>query len=142
MGETNQDRSPDTVLNRPRTDETGREPHPTSDESLRKDRSATDESLREERSAIDDLLDPRRDEQRVVEAVRESWSDAERTLREVRADADVQLQEQVDGLPEVSEKLESVAETLSEAAASLIGCLLYTSPSPRDRQKSRMPSSA
>ena len=26
--------------------------------------------------------------------------------------------------------------------APLIGCLLYTSPSPRDRQKSRMPSSA
>ena len=26
--------------------------------------------------------------------------------------------------------------------ASLTGCLLYTSPSPRDRQKSRMPSSA
>ena len=26
--------------------------------------------------------------------------------------------------------------------AKLIGCLLYTSPSPRDRQKSRMPSSA
>ena len=25
---------------------------------------------------------------------------------------------------------------------SSIGCLLYTSPSPRDRQKSRMPSSA
>ena len=25
---------------------------------------------------------------------------------------------------------------------SLYGCLLYTSPSPRDRQKSRMPSSA
>ena len=27
-------------------------------------------------------------------------------------------------------------------AAQLYGCLLYTSPSPRDRQKSRMPSSA
>ena len=27
-------------------------------------------------------------------------------------------------------------------ALSLKGCLLYTSPSPRDRQKSRMPSSA
>ena len=27
-------------------------------------------------------------------------------------------------------------------AASKVGCLLYTSPSPRDRQKSRMPSSA
>ena len=26
--------------------------------------------------------------------------------------------------------------------AKLSGCLLYTSPSPRDRQKSRMPSSA
>ena len=25
---------------------------------------------------------------------------------------------------------------------ALMGCLLYTSPSPRDRQKSRMPSSA
>ena len=27
-------------------------------------------------------------------------------------------------------------------AALVVGCLLYTSPSPRDRQKSRMPSSA
>ena len=25
---------------------------------------------------------------------------------------------------------------------TILGCLLYTSPSPRDRQKSRMPSSA
>ena len=34
--------------------------------------------------------------------------------------------------------------TLSGAVVdvNLIGCLLYTSPSPRDRQKSRMPSSA
>ena len=29
-----------------------------------------------------------------------------------------------------------------EDAAPLVSCLLYTSPSPRDRQKSRMPSSA
>ena len=29
-----------------------------------------------------------------------------------------------------------------EWAANLVTCLLYTSPSPRDRQKSRMPSSA
>ena len=28
------------------------------------------------------------------------------------------------------------------ATVGIIGCLLYTSPSPRDRQKSRMPSSA
>ena len=31
---------------------------------------------------------------------------------------------------------------LAAAAAVSIACLLYTSPSPRDRQKSRMPSSA
>ena len=29
-----------------------------------------------------------------------------------------------------------------DAAGQLTSCLLYTSPSPRDRQKSRMPSSA
>ena len=30
----------------------------------------------------------------------------------------------------------------TEVVAITVGCLLYTSPSPRDRQKSRMPSSA
>ena len=29
-----------------------------------------------------------------------------------------------------------------EKANRIVNCLLYTSPSPRDRQKSRMPSSA
>ena len=33
-------------------------------------------------------------------------------------------------------------EEMNEAIAELRNCLLYTSPSPRDRQKSRMPSSA
>ena len=33
-------------------------------------------------------------------------------------------------------------EKKSEEAAKVDTCLLYTSPSPRDRQKSRMPSSA
>eukprot|EP01017_Pseudomicrothorax_dubius_P021113 TRINITY_DN22824_c0_g1_i1.p1 TRINITY_DN22824_c0_g1~~TRINITY_DN22824_c0_g1_i1.p1 ORF type:complete len:212 (-),score=24.91 TRINITY_DN22824_c0_g1_i1:10-645(-) len=32
--------------------------------------------------------------------------------------------------------------TSVKSGAQLVGCLLYTSPSPRDRQKSRMPSSA
>ena len=31
---------------------------------------------------------------------------------------------------------------IESLSMSLEGCLLYTSPSPRDRQKSRMPSSA
>ena len=33
-------------------------------------------------------------------------------------------------------------EITTEGSVEIDGCLLYTSPSPRDRQKSRMPSSA
>ena len=33
-------------------------------------------------------------------------------------------------------------ETIIDAKGMYVICLLYTSPSPRDRQKSRMPSSA
>ena len=33
-------------------------------------------------------------------------------------------------------------ESISNYDSELLDCLLYTSPSPRDRQKSRMPSSA
>ena len=36
----------------------------------------------------------------------------------------------------------SIAELVDISDANDIDCLLYTSPSPRDRQKSRMPSSA
>ena len=36
----------------------------------------------------------------------------------------------------------SVAKNGVDSACKDMGCLLYTSPSPRDRQKSRMPSSA
>ena len=38
--------------------------------------------------------------------------------------------------------LSSQSDAVMSTAAHLISCLLYTSPSPRDRQKSRMPSSA
>ena len=38
--------------------------------------------------------------------------------------------------------LETLAADRGSAFGDLKGCLLYTSPSPRDRQKSRMPSSA
>ena len=33
-------------------------------------------------------------------------------------------------------------QSITPSVGSIIPCLLYTSPSPRDRQKSRMPSSA
>ena len=38
--------------------------------------------------------------------------------------------------------LDDIAEKLNAAVGASRACLLYTSPSPRDRQKSRMPSSA
>ena len=38
--------------------------------------------------------------------------------------------------------LSIVSEDLTRLRATMNSCLLYTSPSPRDRQKSRMPSSA
>ena len=51
--------------------------------------------------------------------------------------------------PSVEDKCRTIAARLAKAdaaaaaeVAALLTCLLYTSPSPRDRQKSRMPSSA
>ena len=43
---------------------------------------------------------------------------------------------------DAKEQLVQNIEKLSELQSMLYACLLYTSPSPRDRQKSRMPSSA
>ena len=43
---------------------------------------------------------------------------------------------------EASAQLYETFQQWSSPSAIFIGCLLYTSPSPRDRQKSRMPSSA
>ena len=56
-------------------------------------------------------------------------------------------------LPKISQFIVELGQTLSEEEYEKCGknvwiaktakvCLLYTSPSPRDRQKSRMPSSA
>ena len=49
-----------------------------------------------------------------------------------------------DGVGTSSEAAREVVELIEAAGGHAIahGCLLYTSPSPRDRQKSRMPSSA
>ena len=43
---------------------------------------------------------------------------------------------------ELKDQLKSGKTTLAAVLDRAEGCLLYTSPSPRDRQKSRMPSSA
>ena len=46
------------------------------------------------------------------------------------------------GVIEPIENLETPKEPMDKAVEEKKDCLLYTSPSPRDRQKSRMPSSA
>ena len=61
--------------------------------------------------------------------------------------SDFHLDEPMKGLAELPPHLKSVIANAPYQAARrvfdlAISCLLYTSPSPRDRQKSRMPSSA
>ena len=48
----------------------------------------------------------------------------------------------IDRLRLTEERIAGMAEGLRQIADLEDPCLLYTSPSPRDRQKSRMPSSA
>ena len=65
--------------------------------------------------------------------------------RELRELTDLQVAELwVEVSAEHERRLGARVERRPEARASgaETGCLLYTSPSPRDRQKSRMPSSA
>ena len=49
---------------------------------------------------------------------------------------------QIDGIMRLSGYMATAVGVFVAAAVIYVICLLYTSPSPRDRQKSRMPSSA
>ena len=51
-------------------------------------------------------------------------------------------EEDVEPSQTIENKTNRPAEGSSDEAIKENSCLLYTSPSPRDRQKSRMPSSA
>jgi signal transduction histidine kinase len=121
MGETSSDPVYPRLAARRRAGEVVREERSKTDERLEEERSTTDQSLREERLVTDSLLGADHEDLRVVEGVRESRMEAERALRDVRAESDLQLEKQADGLPEMSEKLEQAAETLSKAAVSLTG---------------------
>ena len=59
------------------------------------------------------------------------------TTEEEKADSFLRLHTTLSGLSDAREYARR-----TEATIHLQTCLLYTSPSPRDRQKSRMPSSA
>ena len=52
------------------------------------------------------------------------------------------LKEVKKALLDADVSLSVVKEFVSDVKDKAIGCLLYTSPSPRDRTRSRMPSSA
>ena len=49
---------------------------------------------------------------------------------------------QADGMEAPADAIGKLLPPLCVCISRIYGCLLYTSPSPRDRQKSRMPSSA
>ena len=51
-------------------------------------------------------------------------------------------QEMINTFADVTKDHQWIHVDIEKAEAGPFGCLLYTSPSPRDRQKSRMPSSA
>ena len=55
-----------------------------------------------------------------------------------------QLQQEIDDLNKEILKMDPPKEKAAQQVKTVLlqPCLLYTSPSPRDRQKSRMPSSA
>ena len=77
-----------------------------------------------------------------VEALRERFSDTKALYREVCALLFFRY-----GITPTASKLyqhvrKGSMSAPAEALAKFWDCLLYTSPSPRDRQKSRMPSSA
>ena len=60
---------------------------------------------------------------------------------------EIRCEQNIEGLPDAMTKFNGYKKSDSEnepfvMSASCMGCLLYTSPSPRDRSLSRMPSSA
>ena len=71
-----------------------------------------------------------------TDAMREQYAQNEAHHAPVRPDAVV--------FPESTDEVRQIMDVCRETGCPITpyGCLLYTSPSPRDRQKSRMPSSA
>ena len=74
--------------------------------------------------------------------------DYDNNFIEAREVSDLKDETIVDAVQQIFDKMEEHGHTPklnvtdNQAARPLKACLLYTSPSPRDRQKSRMPSSA
>ena len=97
-------------------------------------------------AAEERLLEP--EEQDITDDGRDPFDDArvQAALEQLRADSREELELQRETFEARIEELEACAASefdgKADRVASNEACLLYTSPSPRDRQKSRMPSSA
>ena len=60
---------------------------------------------------------------------------------EVEKEVQVEVTVEVEKIVEVEKEVEKIVEVEKEVE-KIVDCLLYTSPSPRDKRQSRMPSSA
>ena len=76
---------------------------------------------------------------KTILASAESMDSASRSVVQGNADLTQRAERQASSLGETSGAMRELSTTVAQTANN---CLLYTSPSPRDRQKSRMPSSA
>ena len=97
------------------------------------------------------LLDGQRDNMSRTQLQRLQTFRNPNTLSQIRPKKFFELQEGIDAfkfafsathvpmLPDLEDEETEITEAQWD---SIMSCLLYTSPSPRDRQKSRMPSSA
>ena len=82
------------------------------------------------------VVDPESAVVKVLDHIRATSQISQTTLRNVLG------QSELDELLAEREKLNQTLQQIIDEQTDPWGCLLYTSPSPRDRQRSRMPSSA
>ena len=90
---------------------------------------------------VDSIFSPVRRVAFVVEPTRvEQSTNYDRLVLDIETDGSISPREALASAGDTLRSLVSLVAEMSDAPMGL--CLLYTSPSPRDRQKSRMPSSA
>ena len=63
-------------------------------------------------------------------------------LGELSAAEAAEIEQAIQDSPELEAAVEEIRSTVGLLGDAYLGCLLYTSPSPRDLSTSRMPSSA
>ena len=88
---------------------------------------------------------PKAEEEKIVEVLKVDEAEIEAELEEIKRNAEAMQKMSAQNKPYIQyqpEEEEDIPTLSHQAKPKPEPCLLYTSPSPRDRQKSRMPSSA